>query len=96
VEREEIEFVKIREDVWGNVKLFGLKNDKMDLWGWFIKIVSDVIVEREFRNYFKGVKRKFTNLSLLLKKLNNELWYFFRFELIKFFQYIIYIITFIS
>ena len=32
-----------------------------------LKFVSDVIVEREFRNYFKDVKCKFTNLSLLLK-----------------------------
>jgi len=41
-------------------------------------ICDDVIVVREFKKYFKGVKCKFTNLSLLLKVyINNELWYIF-------------------
>jgi len=34
-----------------------------------LKFVSDVIVTREFRNYFKCVKCKFTNLPLLLKNI---------------------------
>jgi len=34
-----------------------------------LKFVSDVIVERKFRKYFKGIKCKFTNLSSLLKNI---------------------------
>jgi len=34
-----------------------------------LKYVNDVIVVREFKNYFKGVKCKFINLFLLLKNI---------------------------
>jgi len=51
-----------------------------------LKFVNDLIIGRKFKNYFKNIKCKFITLSLLLKNLNNELWYFFfcNFELIKF------------
>jgi len=41
-------------------------------WIWdddLLKFVSDVIIERRFKNYFKNVKYMFTNLSLLLKNI---------------------------
>jgi len=60
------EFVRIRENMW----------DCLD-WGmieWIcendlFKFVIDMIVKKELENYFKGVIRKFTNLSLLLKNI---------------------------
>jgi len=35
--------------------------------------MNGMTVVKEFKNYFKCVKCKFTNLLLLLKYLNNEL-----------------------
>ena len=64
----------------GRVDLWGLERMCEDVlgcldWGMIVcicedgllKFVSDMIVEREFKKYFKDVKCKFTNLSLLLK-----------------------------
>jgi len=67
VKSRESEFVRIRDDVWWYVRLFGLRDNKVDIWGDLLRFVSDVIVEMKFKNYFKYVKCKFTNLSLLLK-----------------------------
>jgi len=56
-----------------------------------LKFLSDVIVRRKFKNYFKGVKYKFTNLPLslnffLIMGYGIYIYiYFFRFELIIFF-----------
>jgi len=67
--------------LWGGegVNLWGLEGMFDDVlgcldWKWIceddlLKFVSDVIVKREFRKYFKGVKGEFTNLSLLLKNI---------------------------
>ena len=56
----------IRENVWGcldwGTKKWICEDD-------LLKFVSDEIVKRKFRNYFKGVKCKFTNLPLLLKNI---------------------------
>jgi len=58
--------------------MFGLRDDRMNLWGWFIEICEW---------YDKGVKCKFTNLTLSLKNiLIMDYGIFFnRFELIIFF-----------
>ena len=53
-------FVRIKEEMWGYLDW------KMIEWickDDLLNFVSDVIVGREVRNYFKDVKCKFTNLS---------------------------------
>jgi len=44
-----------------------------------LKYVSDVMVVSVFQIIFKGVKCKITNLPLCIKKLKNEMSYFFTF-----------------
>jgi len=39
-----------------------------------LNFMSDVMVERYFLIFLKDLKCKFTNLSLYLKNLNNEIW----------------------
>ena len=55
--------------MWGYVRLFGLRDDRVDLWEWFIENCEWYDSWREFRNYSKELKCKFTNLSLLLKNI---------------------------
>ena len=83
------------------VDLLGLEEMCEDMWGWLDwrmikwiyeddlwKFVSDVIVAKEFRNYFKDVKCKLTNLPLLQQNIwimNYDIYFFCAFELIKLF-----------
>jgi len=56
----------ICEDIWGCLDwkmIEWICNDDL------LKFVSDMIVGRKIINYFKDVKCKFTNLSLLLKNI---------------------------
>jgi len=59
--------VKIWEDVWGYVRLFGMRDVRVDLWGWFIEICEWCDGWEKIIYFFKGVKCEFANLPLCFK-----------------------------
>jgi len=59
--------MRMWEESLKKVMVFGLKYIRVDVWGKFIKFVSDVMVVIEFWIIFKAIKCYYTNLPLPIK-----------------------------
>jgi len=66
---EDSEFVKIKKDIRECLRLFGLIIIEWICDDDLLKFVNNMIVEKEFINFFKDIKCKFKNLFLLLKNI---------------------------